>query len=118
MEDHLQRRREGDLEGDLRANYHPDVVVLSARELFRGHDGVRASAGRLEDAIGDDGNYTYDYVLADDRMGMLEWRAESPRYRITCAVDSYLIEDGLIKAQTIHYRVRSRELSVSWDATL
>ena len=36
--------------------------------------------------------------------------------RIVDGVDSYLIEDGMIKAQTIHYRVQSRELSFTWEA--
>jgi hypothetical protein len=49
-------------------------------------------------------------------MAMLEWSALGHDTRIVDGVDSYLIEDGMIKAQTIHYRVRSRELSVSWDA--
>jgi hypothetical protein len=47
---------------------------------------------------------------------MLEWSAAGHDTRIVDGVDSYLIEDGTIKAQSIHYRVRSRELSVSWDA--
>ena len=47
---------------------------------------------------------------------MLEWSAAGHDTRIVDGVDSYLIEDGLIKAQTIHYRVQSRELSLSWDA--
>jgi hypothetical protein len=116
LEDHLRRRREGDLEGDLRANYHPDVVLLTAKHVRRGHDGVRDSAHLLWQAVADGGDFRYDSVLADDRMAFLEWRARTEELRVTCGVDSYLLEDGLITAQTIHYRVEHLALSVSAEA--
>jgi hypothetical protein len=116
LEDHLRRRSEGDLEGDLRENYHPDVVVLTAKHVKRGHDGVRESAHLLWQAVADGGDYRYDSVLADDRMALLEWRAKTEEIRVSAGVDSYLIEDGLITAQTIHYRVENLELSVSAES--
>jgi hypothetical protein len=109
---HLRLRESGDLEQDLLENYHPDVVLLSARQVFRGHDGVRSSAHRLWRSVAG-GCYRYDFVLADDRMALLEWRARNERFEVRCAVDSYLIEDGWIAAQTIHYEVLDAELSVA-----
>jgi hypothetical protein len=116
LQDHLQLRAAAHLEQDLRRNYATDVVILTAREVLRGHEGVRASAALLYEA-GAGHEYTYHLTIADDRMAMLEWSAVGHDVRIVEGVDSYLIEDGLIKAQTIHYKVESRELSVSWDAT-
>ncbi|WP_164704595.1 nuclear transport factor 2 family protein [Blastococcus litoris] len=110
---HLRARKAGDLERDLRENYSPEVVVLTAREVFRGHDGVRRSAHRLWAAIGSGGSYTYSHVLADDRMGLLEWRGSDDQALVRCGVDSYLIEDGWITAQTIHYRVEDLSLSTT-----
>ncbi len=115
LEDHLQLREAAELEEDLRRNYATDVVLLSARGVVRGHEGVKASAAFLYEAAAGH-EYSYHVTVADDRMAMLEWSAAGHDTRIVDGVDSYLIEDGLIKAQTIHYRVRSRELSVSWDA--
>ncbi len=116
LQDHLQLREAAELDEDQRRNYATDVVLLSARGVLCGHDGVRASAAFLyEAAAGHD--YRYHLTVVDDRMAMLEWSADGHDMRIVDGVDSYLIEDGLIKAQTIHYRVESRELSVSWDAT-
>ncbi|MCF6744668.1 nuclear transport factor 2 family protein [Blastococcus sp. KM273128] len=112
MTSHLHHRRTGDLEADLAENYHPEVVVLSAREVFRGHDGVRSSAHRLWRAAAE-GTYSYGYVLADDRMAMLEWSGRNEQFDIRCGVDSYLVEDGWITAQTIHYRVEDAGLSVA-----
>jgi hypothetical protein len=115
LQDHLQLREAGELEEDLRRNYATDVVLLSARGVLRGHDGVRASAAFLYEAAAGH-EYSYHLIVADYRMAMLEWSAAGHDTRIVDGVDSYLIEDGMIKAQSIHYRVRSRELSVSWDA--
>jgi hypothetical protein len=115
LQDHLQLREAAELEEDLRRNYSADVVLLSARGVLRGHEGVRTSAAFLYEA-GAGHEYRYHLTVADDRMAMLEWSATGHDTRIVDGVDSYLIEDGLIKAQTIHYRVESRELSLSWDA--
>jgi hypothetical protein len=115
LQDHLRLREAAELEEDLRRNYATDVVLLSARGVLRGHEGVRTSAAFLYEAAAGH-EYCYHLTVADDRMAMLEWSATGHDTRIVDGVDSYLIEDGLIKAQTIHYRVRSRELSVSWDA--
>jgi hypothetical protein len=113
IESHLKLRADGDLDRDREENYHPDVVFLTARKVYRGHDGVRKSAHHLWKAVSDGGDYAYQHVLVDDRMALLEWQAATDEIRISCGVDSYLIEDGLITAQTIHYRVESLELSVS-----
>jgi hypothetical protein len=115
LQDHLRLREAAELEEDLARNYATDVVLLSARGVLRGHDGVRASAAFLYEA-GAGHEYCYHLTIVDDRMAMLEWSATGHEMRIVDGVDSYLIEDGLIKAQTIHYRVRSRELSVTWEA--
>jgi len=113
MEDHLRWRREGDLERDLELNYHPDVIVLTARAVYRGRDGVRESAHLLWGAIKEPEDYRYDSVLVEDRFALLEWRARTEEIAVTCGVDSYMIEDGRIVGQSIHYRVESLELSVA-----
>src|SRR3712207_4519376 len=116
MKDHLRARSAGGLDEDLAENYHPDVVVLTATEVFRGHDGVRKSAHKLWRAVADARAFHYDTVMVDDRFALLEWQAKTEELRITSGVDSYVIEDGRIVAQSIHYTVESLELSVSADA--
>ncbi|TYP88583.1 nuclear transport factor 2 family protein [Blastococcus xanthinilyticus] len=115
LADRLRLRRAGELEEDLRRNYHPDLVVLTAREVFRGHDGLRASAHRLWKAIGGGGSYRYSFALADERTALLEWSGRDADVLVRCGVDSYLIEDGWIRAQTIHYRVEDVALSTDGD---
>lgn len=111
LDDHLSLRAAGDLEGDLRRNYHEEIVILTPTQSFRGHDGVRQSAALLYRALEGTDDYDYHSVQVDDRMGLLEWSARSPGMEIVGGVDSYLIEDGLICAQTIRYTVIVKELS-------
>jgi hypothetical protein len=115
LQDHLQLREAAELDEDLCRNYATDVVLLTARGVLHGHTGVRASAAFLYEAAAGH-EYRYHLTVADDRMAMLEWSATGHDVSIVDGIDSYLIEDGRIKAQTIHYRVLSRDLSVSWDA--
>lgn len=81
--------------------------------MLRGHDGVRESAALLYRAIRNADRYVYENAQCEDRVALLEWRAEGRTSAIRDGVDSYLIEHGRIVAQTIHYTVVSRELSVT-----
>ncbi len=51
-------------------------------------------------------------------MGLLEWTYEDPTVRVRDGVDSYVIENGKIVGQTIHYTLeRHSDLPSSTDAT-
>ena len=43
--------------------------------------------------------------LADGPMAFLEWTVDQGPYRIRDGADSYLVENGKIRMQTIHYTV-------------
>ncbi|MGY1804231.1 nuclear transport factor 2 family protein [Blastococcus sp. SYSU D00922] len=104
FEDHLRRADEGDLEGDLQHNVAENVVVLTGRGVFHGHDGVRALARQLMAEI-PSGRWTYVTTLVEGPMAFLEWTVDEGPFRIRDGADSYLIEDGRIRVQTIHYTV-------------
>jgi hypothetical protein len=95
------------LEADLRRNVSEGVVVLINRGTFRGHDGVRRLAAMLADELPAHEAFQYTYVAAEGRMGLLEWTYADDMVRVRDGVDSYLIEDGKIIAQTIHYTLES-----------
>jgi hypothetical protein len=113
LQDHLNLAQEWteaenierSLEDDLRRNVSEDVIVIMNRGVFRGFDGVRQLAEALAEELPDHAAFTYDYVAAEGRMGLLEWSYEDSRVRVRDGVDSYLIENGKIVAQTIHYTV-------------
>jgi hypothetical protein len=44
-------------------------------------------------------------VLVDGRFAFLEWTADSGHARVGDGAGSFVIEDGWIVAQTIHYTV-------------
>lgn len=106
VEDHLALARGGDLETDLRRNFHPDATVLTGFGVFRGLEGMREAARLLERQL-PAGRYDYVTVLAEGEVGFLEWTAEGEGTVVRDGVDTFHVEDGRIRVQTIHYRVES-----------
>jgi SnoaL-like domain len=107
FDDHLRRAAERDVEGDIEHNFAPDVVLLTGVGILRGHDGVRRSREILHADIAS-GRYEYVTRLVDGDAAFLEWRAESDEVEINDGADSFVITDGRIRIQTIHYTIRHR----------
>ena len=108
LDDHLRLANEGALDDDLARNVAPDIAILSGRGVFLGHDGVRELARQLYEEI-PSGHWTYVSTQVEGRMAFLEWVVDAGPFRIPDGADSYLIENGLIQAQTIHYTVTDAE---------
>jgi hypothetical protein len=72
--------------------------------VSRGYDGLRDRAARMQRKLP---NCTFHYGtrLVEGEMAFLEWTAEADGARVRDGSDSYLIRDGRIVAQTIHYTV-------------
>ncbi len=104
LRDHLERAQQGDLEGDIRDNFAPDTVLLTTYGTFHGHQGILAAAKLLNDQLGST-SYEYTNVVSEGDVGFLEWRADTPRARVTDGADSFVIRDGKIQTMTIHYTV-------------
>lgn len=102
VEDHLRRRRVGDLEGDLAHNYHPHVRLMSAEGINHGHDGVRKLAQILNSYL-PESEYRYHQILHDGDVAMLAWTGRSADTKVHDGADTYVVRDGLIVTQTIHY---------------
>lgn len=104
FEDHLARRLVGDTEGDIKNNYSEDVVLLTGTGAFEGHDGVRKSAKQLEEYVGSI-PYEYNHTLIKGDYAFLEWTAKGDGRAVTDGADSFVVKDGKIILQTIHYTV-------------
>jgi hypothetical protein len=52
--------------------------------------------------------FEYTYKAVEGRMAFLEWAYEDADVRVRDGADSYLIEEGKIVAQTIHYTVEQK----------
>lgn len=104
LDDHLRESKVGSIEDDLARNYSKDLVVLTNRGVFRGHDGLRQLAEFLRQEL-PESSFEYSTVLVEGEIAFLEWKGRSASARVDDGADSYLIRDGQIIAQTIHYTV-------------
>lgn len=93
------------VEEDMRRNVSEDIVILFNRGAFRGHEGVRELARMLIEELPEHRSFEYTYRAVEGRMAFLEWAYEDDNVRVRDGADSYLIEDGKIVAQTIHYTI-------------
>jgi hypothetical protein len=96
------------LEVDLERNHSKEIVILINRGTFRGHEGVRELATMLGEELPEHRAFEYTYKAVEGRMAFLEWAYEDANVRVRDGADSYLIEDGKIVAQTIHYSVEQK----------
>lgn len=104
IDDHVRRRTVGDLDGDIRANYHPDVILLHPAGELRGHDGVRRLAHDLS-RYPTSGSFRCLRLLTAEEVGVLEWDGLGGRTETLMleGMESFIVRDGLIVAQTINY---------------
>lgn len=104
FEDHLQKRKEGRVEDDIRENYAENIVMMTRLGIFTGHDGVRQTASNLERFLP---GATFEYVdkQVEGEYAYLGWTGTSPEGVVRDGVDGFVIRDGKIVAQFIHYTV-------------
>jgi hypothetical protein len=96
------------LEQDISRNSSEDIVILINRGTFHGHEGVRQLAHMLAEELPEHRSFSYTYRAVEGRMAFLEWAYEDESVRVRDGADSYLIENGKIVAQTIHYTVEQK----------
>lgn len=106
FDDHLALAAQHRFDQDIERNVAPECVILERRGVFHGREGARELARLLSEEL-PDAPYTYTNRLVAGRVAFLEWTAEAARTRVRDGADSFLIEDGWIVAQTIHYTVES-----------
>jgi hypothetical protein len=77
---------------------------LTGTGAFTGHDGVRKSADELKRYVGSI-PYEYNHTLIRGEYAFLEWTAKSEDKVVCDGADGFVIKDGKIVLQTIHYSV-------------
>lgn len=107
FDDHLRLAGEHHFEEDIERNVSPQIVVLERRGIFRGREGVKKLARLLEEEL-PGAPYVYTNRLIEGRVAFLEWTSEAEHARVRDGADSFVIEDGWIVAQTIHYTVEAK----------
>ncbi|RDV36450.1 nuclear transport factor 2 family protein [Bradymonadaceae bacterium TMQ3] len=105
LEDHLDLARRWDFETDLERNFDPDIVLMTTYGIFRGVEGLRQKVRLLQEQL-PEGVWTYHSIMVERHLGFLEWSGVGENgARVEDGADSYLIEEGKIRAMTIHYTV-------------
>ena len=104
FESHLDYRLNGLVEQDLKRNYAPNVVLLTVNSNARGHDAIRASAARLASQL-PKAEFEFLAKQVNGPFALLIWRGTSVKGKAIDGADSFVIVDGLIRLQTIHYRL-------------
>lgn len=107
FEEHLRLAGEHRFEEDIERNASPGIVIFERRGIFRGREGARELARLLEQEL-PEAPYVYTNRMVEGRVAFLEWTAEAEHARVRDGADSFLIEDGWIVAQTIHYTVEGK----------
>lgn len=102
FEDHLALAAKGMVEEDLLRNYHEDCVILINSGEYRGHAGARRLGDQLAREM-PEAKFEYTTKLVSGRFAFLEWTGNSKTASVHDGADSFVIENGKIVAQTIHY---------------
>jgi hypothetical protein len=120
LEDHWALADAGNLEEDLARNYAPDVIFLTGFGIYHGHDGARTLHQRLGRLL-PEARFVYRTRLVEGDLGFLEWTGRGRDAVVPDGADTYLVREGRIVAQTIHYTVvpsRGPEAPMIFDPTV
>ena len=108
FDDHVTRLIARDRPSDLVRNYAEDAVVLTSVGTFRG----RRGANYIDEWIHCGVPWATIEVttrLVAGEVAFLEWSAHGEHAEIWGGANSYLIRDGQIVVQTIHFLISPRE---------
>ena len=91
----------GDLEGIL-SDYADDAVMITPAGVKRGKEGIRETFREL---LADLPSADWDVPtqIFEGDLLFIEWSAVSQKMRVEDGIDTFVIRDGLIRAQTVRY---------------
>lgn len=108
LKNHLELSKKGSIEDDLQKNFSKSLILLTTDGIYKGHAGLKELNKML---IRDfpEAEFNYTNFLFEDEIAFLEWTANSDNSQIDDGADSYIVRNGLIIAQTIHYTIRKKK---------
>jgi hypothetical protein len=104
LEDHLRCRMAGDIDADIERNYAPDVVILTSSGAAEGHEALRQLDKILRDSVPQD--FEIPVKLVKGPYALIKWRARESGRSVEDGADSFVIRDGRIVFQSIHYAIQ------------
>ena len=103
VEAHLAAVAKGDMVKILE-NYRDDVVIVTPQGVLEGHSGVEAFFTQALTALPGLKLSPKSIVYARD-VALLLWTATSTAGRVNDGVDTYVLEDGAFKFQTVSFTI-------------
>jgi ketosteroid isomerase-like protein len=103
FQDHARAIAAGDLDGIV-GDYSEDAMFITHAGVLHGKDGVREGFTRLFGDLPDPKFDVHTRILEGDVL-FLEWTAEARGARGEQGVETFLVRQGEIVLQTVHYVV-------------
>ena len=103
FDDHWDAVLSGDMDRIL-ADYAPDAVFVTPGAIARGHAEVQSVFEGIGENVGEMA-LSQDSVTAGDSMILLEWSGQGADGRAARGIDSFYVEGGFIRYQTLSYSV-------------
>jgi ketosteroid isomerase-like protein len=105
---HLEAFDSGNLD-TLLSDYAPDAVLLTPTGTLQGHAQIRpVLQSLLEDIFQSATQFTMLQQTVEGEVAYIVWSAESERYRVPLATDTYLIRNGKIVLQTFAAQMQAK----------
>jgi len=104
LDDHLRCRIADDVEADIRRNYAADVIIFTSKGAYAGHQAVRELHEKLRAHV--PSNYEIVLKLTSGPYAFIEWRAREAGRSVEDGADSFVVRNGRIVFQSIHYSVQ------------
>jgi len=101
---HAQAMIAGELEAIL-ADYSDDALFITRAGVLHGKDGVRAGFTKLFEDLPHP-HFDVRTRILEGNVLFLEWSATSEASRADDGVETFLVRDGEIALQTVHYTVQ------------
>lgn len=101
LDHHLEASIAGDPEQVL-ADYAETAVMITRHGVYRGRQQITACFTSLGEILPNP-RYTFTTQIMEGDVVFLEWTADSDKYTVSDGADTFVICDGYIQAQTIHY---------------
>ncbi len=107
FEDHLRCAKELNYKDDMKKNYSENCIILTTKGKFSGYDGITYLAELLNEEL-PNAKFEYTNKLVEGKIAFLEWKGEGGNHYVNDGTDSFVIENGRVIAQTIHYTVKRK----------
>jgi len=105
---HLEAFDQGDI-GAVLSDYAEDAVLLTSKGVRRGHGQIKeVFEWLMANVFTPDSSFSMVQQLVEGDIAYIVWSAESQRYHIPLATDTYVIRDGKIVTQTFAARLEPK----------